>query len=111
MGLDIYCAECRPLHDPETPCYSSSYSGFGAMRWAVCAAVPPDDMRRDMPGFALFMAHSDCDGELSTEECVQVMAALFDVRLTSGSNDAYKLAMFRDLLAHCINHKHKMVFF
>jgi hypothetical protein len=86
MGLDV-------SHDA----FSGAYSSFNRFRQAVAKAMggsfPPheteyhedgDNLEPDMwywgtdygpethPGLSVFLSHSDCDGEISSDDCVKV---------------------------------------
>jgi hypothetical protein len=84
MGLDV-------SHDA----FSGAYSAFSRFRQVVAKAMggsyPPHDdkeLERHMwdwgdgfkeethPGLFIFMMHSDCDGEITPEDCIKVAVEL-----------------------------------
>lgn len=71
MGLDV-------SHDA----YSGSYTSFHYLRLEVCAAagvVCRDDfLYFDSidDGLEIFLTHSDCDGEISPQDCKKVADSL-----------------------------------
>lgn len=109
MGLDISPAS------GDGPTAHWSYGGFHDLR---CWLAQQDGI--DLPAMAGFtdhglpwenvttdlaplLNHSDCDGELTAEECMQVLPRLKEIRLGLSSSNA---AMFRldpliDVITHC----------
>jgi hypothetical protein len=131
MGLDIGPAgrwdeEGDTLLLPDAPTAQWSYGGFHRFR-QLLAAEDGIDLER-MAGFtddfsgkpappgkpwsevattlAPLLNHSDCDGELTPDECIQIMPRLKEIRVTWKENDAdpwdvEKIDALIDVVTYC----------
>lgn len=73
--------------------FDGAYSRFNRFRAAVCEAIGgtwpkgfedltitlPDGFMESHPGMMAFLAHSDCDDEMTPEECRQCAAEMREI--------------------------------